>query len=585
MIAMIIHDFDMNFIEEKIKEALYHAGVQGDIIFSQPPKPEMGDLAFACFDLAKKEGKNPVEIARELAGRIVETRLIASVQAFGPYVNFYLNAGEVAKLVICEVNKKNYGASDFGKRKKMMIEYPSQNTHKEFHIGHLRNVCIGNTLMQLYKKSGYKIVPVNYINDFGAHVVKCLWWIMRKGRDALQCVCTENRQRWLGEMYAEASNYIKEHTVETQNLASLQIKSELDELQKKLEKKDHETMKLFKETRKWSLDGFKKIDKELGLKYKEIFLESDVKDGGQKIVDELLAKKIAQVGERGAIIIDLTQCGLDIALIRKSTGAGVYLTSDFGLAIKKFKKYKVDESINITGSEQDFYFKQLFKVLELYGFKHKMSHIGYGLVNLPSGKMSSRAGNVILYDDLRDEVFARMLAEAQTRHTDWSKKKMEKTALVLTMAILKFTMQKHEANKVITFDLKEAVSFEGFSAPYLLYVVARINSLLRKSKVHKVCKVHKVLAKLATSEEKKLLMLIGEYGEVVKKAMENKNPSVIAKYCFDLAQAFNDFYNKHSVLSAENKELTLARLALCGAVKKVLVDALGLLTIDVVEEM
>jgi len=378
-------------------------------------------------------------------------------------------------------------------------------------------------------------------------------------------------------MYAEASSYIKEHEDD--------VKPELDELQKKLETRDKEVMKLFKETRQWSLDGFKKIDKELGLKYKEIFLESDVKDSGQKIVDELLAKKIAQVGERGAIIIDLTQCGLDIALLRKSTGAGVYLTSDLGLAVKKFKKYKVDESINITGSEQDFYFKQLFKVLELYGFKHKMSHIGYGLVNLPSGKMSSRAGNVILYDDLRDEIFTHMLAETGKRHTDWSKKKMEKTAWVLTMAILKFTMQKHEANKVITFDLKEAVSFEGFSAPYLLYVVARINSLLKKSKVSKVLKVHKVLDELVASEEKSLLLMMGDYGEVIKKALENKNPSVIAKYCFDLAQTFNDFYNKHSVLNAENKELASARLALCSAVRKVLVDALGLLTIETVEEM
>ncbi len=570
----------MELLNCQIVKLLNDAGVTGEIVFSQPPKPEMGDLAFACFDVAKKEGKKPTEIAEEIKKKLEignwKLEILDKVEAIGPYVNFWLNAGEVAKLIISEVNKKNYGANDLGKGKKMMIEYPSQNTHKEFHIGHLRNVCIGNALVEFYKKSGYKIVPVNYINDFGAHVVRCLWWILRSQK-SLKSLKSESRQKWLGEMYAEASSYIKEHEDD--------VKPELDELQKKLETRDKEVMKLFKETRQWSLDGFKKIDKELGLKYKEIFLESDVKDSGQKIVDELLAKKIAQVGERGAIIIDLTQCGLDIALLRKSTGAGVYLTSDLGLAVKKFKKYKVDESINITGSEQDFYFKQLFKVLGLYGFKHKMSHIGYGLVNLPSGKMSSRAGNVILYDDLRDEIFTHMLAETGKRHTDWSKKKMEKTAWVLTMAILKFTMQKHEANKVITFDLKEAVSFEGFSAPYLLYVVARINSLLKKSKVSKVLKVHKVLDELVASEEKSLLLMMGDYGEVIKKALENKNPSVIAKYCFDLAQTFNDFYNKHSVLNAENKELASARLALCSAVRKVLVDALGLLTIETVEEM
>ncbi len=301
------------------------------------------------------------------------------------------------------------------------------------------------------------------------------------------------------------------------------------------------------------------------------------------MVDELLKKGIAQVGEGGAIIVDLGNYGLDIALLRKSTGAGVYMTSDLGLAEKKFKKYKVDESINLTGSEQNFYFQQLFKILELNGFKHKMSHIGYGLVTRPEGKMSSRLGNVILYEDLRDEVFSRMVEETQVRHSDWPKKKIEKTALILTMAILKFTMQKHEANKVITFDLKEATSFEGFSAPYLLYVVARINSLMRKSEIRNPkFETYKLLV---ASEEKKLLLMMGEYGGVVKKALENKNPSVIAKYCFDLAQAFNDFYNKHSVLSAENCELVGARLALCSAVRKVLIDALGLLTIEMVEEM
>lgn len=579
MISMIIHDFYMNSIEEKIKKVLHHAGVQGDMTFSQPPKPEMGDLAFACFDVAKKEGKNPVEMAKELSEKcklqISKCKIIKRIEAMGPYVNFWLNAGEVAKLILGEVNKKNYSVNDLGKGKKMMIEYPSQNTHKEFHIGHLRNVCIGNTLVQLYKKCGFKVVPVNYINDFGAHVVKCLWYIQKfdKEKTIRQA---QGKQKWLGEMYAEASGYIKEHEKE--------VKPELDALQKKLEAKDREVMKLFRETRKWSFDGFKKIDKELGLKYKEIFLESDVKDSGQKVVDELLKKGIAQVGEGGAIIVDLGNCGLDIALLRKSTGAGVYMTSDLGLAEKKFKKYKVDESINLTGSEQNFYFQQLFKILELNGFKHKMSHIGYGLVTRPEGKMSSRLGNVILYEDLRDDVFAHMMEETQTRHQDWPKKKIEKTAWILTMAILKFTLQKHEANKVVTFDLKEATSFEGFSAPYLLYVVARINSLVRKSSICNLqSKINFDLIK--ELEEKKLLLFLGEYGDVVKKAWENKNPSVITKYCFDLAQAFNDFYNKHSVLSAESGDLIKARIALCGAVRRVLVDALGLLTIETVDEM
>jgi len=179
---------------------------------------------------------------------------------------------------------------------------------------------------------------------------------------------------------------------------------------------------------------------------------------------------------------------------------------------------------------------------------------------------------------------ARMVDETKKRHENWPKRKTEDTARILTMAILKFTMQKHEANKVITFDLKEATSFEGFSAPYLLYAVARINSLVRKSD-NSYQITNNNVSLLDKPAEKTLLMLLGEYDEIVKKALENKNPSVIAKYCFDLAQAFNDFYNKHSVLSAENKTLVTARVMLCQAVGKVIVNALGLLTIETVEEM
>jgi arginyl-tRNA synthetase len=563
------------FFEGELKQKLIEAGVRGDIVFSAPPKPEMGDLAFTCFGLAKEQGKNPVEVAKELAEAIGAKKIgiIANVKAFGPYVNFYLDIGILAKTVIGQIEKdKNYGANNIGQGEKVMIEYPSQNTHKEFHIGHLRNVCIGNTLVKLYEKSGYKMVPVNYINDFGAHVVKCLWWIMRQGKiDA----SIKNKQKWLGEMYAEASKYIKEREEE--------VRPELDGLQRKLEARDAKTMKLFKKTRKWSLDGFKKIHQELGVCHKVAWLENQVKDKGQKLVDELIKKQIATVGERGAIIVDLSKYDLDVALLRKSTGAGVYMTSDLALAEEKFKRFKVGESINITGTEQDFYFKQLVKILELSGFKNKITHIGYGLVNLPEGKMSSRAGNVVLYEDLRDEISKNLMEEMHARRSTWPKKKQIKVTNILTQAVLKFAMQQHEANKTIIFDIKQAISFDGFSAPYILYVVARINSLFKKSKVRLGKAIKYDL--LQAPEEKKLLLLLATFGEVVEKGLKNYNPSVVTKYCFDLAQAFNEFYNRCPILNDADKELSKARLCLCEATKKVLVSGLDLLTIKTVEEM
>lgn len=566
----------LQLIEEQLKNLLQKAGVTGEIEFTKPPKSEMGDFAFACFDLANEKGENPADVAKELVEKlkIEDLRLMSEVKAFGPYVNFYLRTCELANLVLDEVNKKDYGVNSIGAGKKVLIEYPSQNTHKEFHIGHLRNVCIGNTLVQLYRKSSYKVIPINYINDFGAHVVKCLWGI-RKFHHDIDFDKIANKQKWLGQVYADANN-------ESQDLEG--AKEELDALQQKLESHDKEITKLFEQTREWSIAGFEKLHKELGVEHDHVFYESEVKEKGQKLVDKMLVEGIAEVGERGAIIINLEKFGLDIALLRKSTGAGLYMTSDLALAQEKFKKYKVDQSINVTGTEQEFYFKQLFKILQMSGFTHDMVHVGYGLVNLPEGKMSSRTGSVILYEDLRDEIFSHLEKETKDRHLDWSAKKVHDISFGLTMAVLKFTMQKHEAGKVVTFDMEEAVSFEGYSAPYILYVVARINSLLRKSKI-KTNKIEIDYNLITEPEEKELLLQVAEYGKVVEKALVNYNPSVIAKYCFDLAKAFNDFYNKHGILNIDNKALVKARLGLSNAVRNVIVGALQLLTIETVDEM
>ncbi|MBI5729480.1 MAG: arginine--tRNA ligase [Candidatus Magasanikbacteria bacterium] len=571
-------------IIDEIKKLLTKAGVTGEVEFSTPPKSEMGDAAFPCFTLAKELKKNPVEVANDLALKLgsINSKVIESVKAFGPYVNFFVRSTAVVEQVVSEVLKKqeHYGESAVGKGRSVMVEYPSNNTHKEFHIGHFRNVCIGNALVQLYQRNGYMVYPVNYLNDFGAHVAKCLWGLQKfhmKGK-ALPAgrQAPENKQAWLGEIYAEASRYLKDHP---------EAGSEVAETQKKLEARAKTIWPLFLKTRRWSLERFDELFKELGVKHIAVFYEKDLRERGQKIVDELLQKKVATVGEGGAIIVDLTSYGLDIALVRKSNGIGLYLTSDLPLAEEKFKKFAVDESIVITGQEQSFYFRQLYKILELMGFQKKLTHLSYGLVNLPAGKMSSRTGNVILYEALRDEVLGRMTAATAERHGNWPKSRVAKVARALTQAALKFDFQKHESAKMIAFDVKEATSFEGFSGPYVLYVVARINSLLGKA-VRKPGPRAKInYGVLVQPEEKQLALILGEFSQMMRKALGDYNPSVVARYAFDVAQAFNDFYNKQSILNAGDGKLVLARLSLCQAVRQVLQNTLHLLTIETVEEM
>ena len=564
-------------LEEKISQILIENGLNFKLQFSTPPNPQMGDLAFPCFELAKSQGKNPVEVAGNVKEILEKSDLkkygVDKVITVGPYVNFFYNSGVLAKDILESIQKqgKKYGINNSQKGRKVIIEYPGNNSHKELHIGHLRNICLGNALTNIFAANGVAISPINYLNDFGAHVAKCLWGLEKfhngekppKGQE----------QKWLGEIYAESNKYLEEHP---------ELKEESFEVQKKLEARDKSIWSLFKKTREWSIKGFAKAFKELDLKLDYTFYEQDVKDSGQKIVDELLKNKIATVGEGGAIILDLSSENLDIALLRKSNGAGLYLTSDLGLAVAKNKKYKnISESITLTGSEQNFYFKQLFRVLQKAGYDYKMTHIGYGLVMLPDGKMSSRKGKVVLYDDVRDEVYGKILEETQKRHVDWSKIKIEKTAWTVAMAAIKFDFLKHEAAKTIIFDFSDAIKFEGFTGPYVLYMIARINSILRKGKTSK-----KIDFNLLNSpEEKHLILMLGEYGEALKKSFANYNPSVLVKYSFDVAQAFSNFYAKHTVLNSEDKNLITARLTLCAATKQVLQNSLNILSIDNVNEM
>ena len=564
-------------VEKQLENLLRKCGVKGDIVFSFPPKSEMGDLAYPCFDLAKTEKINPAEAAKNLMEKIndktAKVSLIEKVVNYGPYVNFYFKTGEYAKMILDDIVKKGkkYGLNNNGKNKKVLIEYPSNNTHKELHVGHLRNICLGNSLANIFEANGVKVTRINYLNDFGAHVAKCLWGLQKFHSKEKP---PKDRQKWLGEIYAESSRYLKEHP---------EMETEVALLQQKMEAKDKSIWSLYLQTRQWSIDGFLDIFKDLKVVHKDVFFEKETKHVGQKMVDKLLQKGVAQVGEGGAIIADLNKYGLDIALLRKSNGSGLYLTSDLGLAVAKNKKYKVNESIHLTGIEQILYFKQLFKILELAGYKYKMTHIGYGLVTLPSGKMSSREGTAILYIDIYNEIFDKVYQETIKRHQDWSKKKLEENAKKIALGAIKFDFLKHEAQKNIVFDPTNAISFDGFTGPYVLYTIARINSLLTKGKK---CSINKAdYSYLKNEEEKNLIKQLSAFGADIEKSFKNYNPSVIAKYSFDTAKVFNDFYTKVSILKTDDEKIRCARLSLCLATKIVLQNALNLLSIDTVEEM
>lgn len=575
----------MHTIKQSLIEILQKCGVSGEVTLSVPPNSEMGDFAFACFPLAKELKKNPMEVARQLVDTIEREHLehyelVQDVAAEGPYVNFYIKTSALGHIVLEEVLRGAHSiAASSTPKQRVMIEYSQPNTHKEFHIGHLRNVCIGAAMVNLSRTQGNETISANYIGDIGAHVAKCIWYILQPENqirlEELRNGGTEKeRGKWLGEMYAAASKKIEDCP---------ELKVQVDETQQKLEGEDKDLLSLWEETKAWSMSYFKRIYGILGVSFEEWFFESEVEKPGKQLVQEMLKNGVATVGDGGAIIVDLTSYALDTFLILKSDGTSLYATKDLPLAKRKFEQYKIDKSIYVVDNRQQFYFKQLFKTLELMGFKKDMHFLGYEFVTLPEGAMASRKGNVILFEDLYNEILQLINTETSTRHLDWSAEKINNNATKLALAALKFDILKHPTDKMIVFDKKEATSFEGFSAPYVLYVIARINSLLKKAET--VLESNIDYEFLQQKEEKKLLFLLGGYEAVVHKAWSDYNPSVVAKYCFDLAQAFNDFYAKHNVLQAEVAGVKQVRLALCQAVKQVLTNALKILTIETVDEM
>jgi arginyl-tRNA synthetase len=569
-------------IFHNIEQILHDAGIPGAIELLTPPNPDMGDISFACFALAKKQGRNPAEVAKELAEEISlrvrpsgGSNPIEKIQAAGPYVNFYLKAEAVAQLLFQAMKKEKskFGNSALGKGQKVVIEYSQPNTHKEFHVGHLRNAALGLALVKLYQASGYKVKPVTYPGDIGAHVAKCLW-ALQKFHAAEKPPL--NKGQWLGKIYTEASRFLDEHP---------EVKNEVQQVQQLLESGGEPWVNLWKRTRQWSLTQFKDIYDELGITFDYWFFESQVEKQGKKIVNELLQKGIAERGEGGAVIVNLKQYGLEVFLILKSDGTSLYATKDLALAKRKFAKYKPDLSLNIVDIRQSLYFKQLFKTLALMGFEKPMKHIPYEFVKLPQGVISSRHGLTVLYEDLRDQMVAYAAQETKKRHSGWSEKKVQNTAKALALGAMKFGMLKVRADQVITFDIKSALSFDGCTGPYLQYSLARIFSIFKKAGSFLRGFNPSKGRTLKEKPEKRLIMRLLGFQEIISQATQVNDPSLLAKYLYELARESHDFYEQCPVLKAESLDIKCNRLELLKAVQLVLVKGLGILGIPILKEM
>lgn len=541
----------------------------------RPPQREMGDLAFPCFALSKKMRTSPAAIATQIAEAMSPAGYIAGIEAAGPYVNIRLARGAFLRALVDEVLAKQ---SQFGTHEarggRIMIEYGSPNTHKEIHVGHLRNFCLGSAVVNLSRAAGYDVVPVSYVGDIGAHVAKCLWGLKKFHAGAEP---GEERGKFLGQVYADATKRVDENEA---------YKEEIAAVQRKLEARDPELTALWEETRRWSIDELEAIFSELGCAFERMYFESEVEEPGKLLARELLARGIAKEGERGALIVDLEPQGLGVFLILKSDGAALYSTKEIALAQKKFEDFSgITKSVTVVDNRQTLYFKQLFATLKLMGFDKDMSHLGYEFVTLAEGAMSSRSGNIVAYEDFRDEVIAHAKKETKSRRAEWSEEKLDETARVIAFGAMKFGMLKQDIEKPIVFDVAQSLAFEGVTGPYVQYAHARLSSILEKDAAggRREETVAEDAAASAAAEHE-AVMKAAEFPAVVAAAAEHCKPSLVAQYLFEFAQLTNGYYRDVPILSAPT-EIRQARIKTITALRTVLANGLALLGMAAPNEM
>ncbi|MBL7058223.1 arginine--tRNA ligase [Patescibacteria group bacterium] len=550
-----------------------------DIMY--PPNTNMGDLSLPCFNVAKMLGIQPHEATLKIKEILThkKNKYISTIQIAGPYLNIVINQATLAKEVLNAVTKKTnkYGQNKAEKKERIMLEYSNANTHKDYHIGHLRNVCFGDSAYRILKANGHKAIPVSYINDFGIHVAKTLWCLNEYYKKEIP---DNNKGEFLGKVYTESAKKIEE-TPTAKNIVSLMMK--------KIESRTGEEYELWQKTRTWSIDQFNKVYKELGVKFDHIFYESEFIEKGIKEVKKLKEDGILSESD-GAIIANLEKYDLGVLVIMRTDKTALYPVADIPLAIYKLTKFKLDKSIYIVDIRQGLYFKQLFKLLELMGHKQDLVHLGYDFVKLPSGMMSSRSGNIISYTELKKELINAARKEIIKRHERWNSSKIEKTAKTLAIASMKFEMLKVDSNQIITFNINTALKFEGFTAGYIQYTYARINSIINKYKLEiseneDMQAVKKLnYAKLEESKENEIILKLAKYSEEVARAGERYSPNIIAKYLFELSQLSNDYYHRISILKSDN-EAKIARISLIIAINQVIKNGLDLLGIEVLDEM
>ncbi len=528
-----------------------------------PPSIDLGDYAFPCFSLAKIFKDSPQKIAVNLRKNISELpEGISDIQTQGPYINFFVDRKILALKLIDRILKEKDGYGKIISEKKItsMVEFPSPNTNKPLHLGHLRNMTIGESVSRILEFNGEKVVRANLNNDRGIHICKSMAAYKFYGKNKTPKSQKKKPDHFVGDFYVMFNSKSKTNEkLEVESHRMLQL----------WESGDKDVLSLWKKMNSWAFAGFEETYKKFGIKHDVNFYESEIYEKGKEIVLQGLKDKIFEKNKDGAVLADLKKENLGEKILLRMDGTSVYMTQDLYLAKLKFEKYKLDKSIYVVGNEQNYHFNVLFTILKKLGFEKEMHHLSYGMVNLPEGKMKSREG-VVDADDLIQKVQDLVKKELSSR-AKLSKKELEKRSLTIALAAIKYMLLKVDTKKDMIFNPKESINFEGNTGSYILYSYARASVPKEKPEILK-----------RAEKEIEIIKKLDEYESVIKKSYENLNPSIIANYAFQLAQTFNEFYHACPVAKSEKESF---RVSLVKSFRQVLKNSLNLIGIETLEEM
>jgi len=592
---------EQQLIEKKIKEFC----IANDIPLAElkwQPIPFSGEWGFATsfFQTAANEaragkgmGKPVPQRAQEMAEQAKGILRLAAqdgsvdgisrIDAVKGYLNLYFSTAVYASRVVDEVLASGL---DFGrgakKNERIMVEFSQPNTHKAFHVGHLRSAILGDSLARIVDFAGYDLVRANYPGDIGLHVIRWLWAYLKfhNGEEPETDITN-----WMGKVYADAAKKLEENP---------ELEAEVRALYARWDQRDPEIFALWKKTRQWSLNGFDQIYNQLDVGFDKYYFNSEEEQPGKEIVADLVKRKIA-VDERpdGPVIVKLDELlgnkdeKYRVLVILRSDGTALYATEDLSLVLHKFRDYPdMVRSIYVVDVRQSLHFTQVFKTLEIAGYEQakKCQHVAYELVTLPGNVvMSSREGTVVLLENLIREAISRAKEETHKKNPSLTEEQLNDIAQAIGLGALKYPLLARENARVVTFDWQSALDFNGQAAPYIQYAHVRCNSILRKAQAEPANLMAEFNYELAPAEVQ-LIDLISRFPTEVQRAAAEYKPLIIASIAYDIAKAFASFYDKCPVIQAE-KDIRNARLQLVIAAKQTMANALRLLGIQAPEVM